>query len=204
MVAVQFLYQRDHALGLLQIRAELGLKGHVRQVSHPIFEFLALVRLPEKLRIIESRAQYALVAAANQAFRIGIGVHHRDELWRKLSVAVFHRKIPLVVPHHGDEHFCRQFEKLRIETALNRGRVLGQVDQSIEQPRVRLETHGANFLLNFFPALGCGQNHDCVLKLLFVFFDSDFNSCGPQNAMARSHIAGFHARNLERHHVTTQ
>ena len=53
-VAAQFLHQRDHAIGLLQIRAELGLERDVRQIVHAIGELLLLIDVPEEPRVVEA------------------------------------------------------------------------------------------------------------------------------------------------------
>ena len=117
LVAAEFLHQCHHAFGLLQIRPELGLESYVGEIFDAVREFLALIGLPEEARIVEARAQHALVAAADQSFGIGAGVHHGNEPRREMAGFVFHREVLLVVAHHGDEHFFGQCEELRIEFA---------------------------------------------------------------------------------------
>ena len=69
-----------HALGLFEITAELRLKGDVGKIEYALGEFLLLIGVPEKPRIVEAGAQYAFVAVANQSVGIAIRVSDGDEL----------------------------------------------------------------------------------------------------------------------------
>jgi len=55
------------------------LKGDVRKIGQPVRKLLALIRLPEKLRIVEARAQHALVATPDQAVGVAVGVGHGEK-----------------------------------------------------------------------------------------------------------------------------
>ena len=183
-VAAQFFDQRDHALGLFEIRAELGLKGDVRQIGYAVGQLLLLIGVPEEAGVVEAGAQHALVAAAHQAFGIAIGVHHRDELRRELAVGVFHREIFLVVPHHRDQHFFGQLQELRVEAAGDRRGVFGEVDQRFEQRGVGLDAHVRQLALDALAPLFGREDHEVVAQLLFVVGRGDGDFARAQPAMA--------------------
>ncbi len=70
-IAAELLHQRDDALRFVVIRTQLGLEGDGLQVFQPRGQRFLLILIPEESRVVESRAQHALVALANQAVGIG-------------------------------------------------------------------------------------------------------------------------------------
>ncbi len=111
--AAEFFCQVDGAKRFFVKRTQLGLEGDVLQVVEPGLEFLLLILFEEEAGVVEAGAQDALVAVADQAVGVGVGVHDGDEVGREVSARIFNRKILLVVPHHGGQDFAREFQILR-------------------------------------------------------------------------------------------
>ena len=81
---------------------------------------LLLIRLPEESSVVETRAQYPLVAMPDNAGGITIRVQYREKVRSQLSLRVFHREILLMIPHDGHQHFLRQLEELWIKASQDR------------------------------------------------------------------------------------
>ncbi len=52
---------------------------------------------------------------------------------QQCSLGIFNREIFLVIAHHRHQYLFRKREKLRIETAQNHGRKLGEIDDRRHQ-----------------------------------------------------------------------
>ena len=108
-----------HATGLVVVAAEVLLEGHRLQHRHAIAQRDLLIGLPEKARIVEAGAQHALVAVANEAVGIAVGVEHGEEMRQQLAVGIFQREVFLVIAHDGDKNFVGEREEFGIEAAQN-------------------------------------------------------------------------------------
>ena len=204
IVAAQFLHQRLHALGLFEIRAQLGLEGDVGEVRDAARERLFLIGLPEEAGVVEAGAQYAFVAAPHEAFGVGGDIHHRHEARRQLAVAVFHREVFLVVAHHRDQHFFRQRQELRVEAAGDGGGIFGDVDQRFEQRCVGLHRDAGQFAADFFAPLFGRKDHVMVAQPLLVIGGGNGNLARAQTPVAAGQRAGMDARQFERHDFLAQ
>ena len=80
LIPAQFAHEFLDTLGLFEIRTQLGLERDVSQILHTIREFLLLIGFPEEASVVEARLQHAFIAAPDQSFRIGTGVHHRHKV----------------------------------------------------------------------------------------------------------------------------
>ena len=88
---------------------------------------------------------------------------------QQLVVRIFHGKIFLMVPHHGDQHFFRQTPETAVSKSTeNHGGKFRQVHDRVEQglvfppPRPRNRARGgvqrfANLLLTFRTAQNLGR-----------------------------------------------
>ncbi len=103
------------------------------QLGDALAQRTLLVGLPEEARVVEAGAQHALVAVADDARRIALGVEHGQKMRRQPAARVLHREIFLVVAHHGDQHFFRQLEEFAIEVAEDHRGPLRQIDDRVEQ-----------------------------------------------------------------------
>ena len=91
--------------------------------------------------------------------------------------AIFHRQILLVVAHHGDQHFLRQLQIGRVETAEDRGRELGDVGEGMEQIGVGLKSfaiqQSGDLGFDFAFALIGGKDDAVGAELLVEVGDGD-------------------------------
>ena len=115
---------------------------------------LLLVGLPEEARIVEAGAQHALIAVPNHAVadRRQCSTPRR-KCGSELAIRVFHREIFLMIAHHRDQNFFRQFQKLAIEITQNGRGTLGEVHHCVQQ------------VLVFAPA-GAGNGSGCGIERL--------------------------------------
>ncbi len=86
-VAAQLFNQFHDALGLFEIRTQLGLKRDVAQILDAVGEFLLLIDVPEEAGVVEAGFEDAFIAALDQALGIAAGIHHRDEVRASLPGA---------------------------------------------------------------------------------------------------------------------
>src|ERR1051326_370419 len=75
-----------HSLSLVVIAAEILLEGHVFQQVQPLQQRLLLIRFPEEARIVEARAQHALVAVPDEALWIAFSVEDGQEVRQQLAL----------------------------------------------------------------------------------------------------------------------
>ena len=97
-----------HAKGLVEVAAQVLLEGHDLQHFDAIAQRDLLVGVPEEARVVEAGTQDALVAVANQAVGIAVGIEHGEEVRQQVALGVFEREVLLVVAHHGDQHLGGQ------------------------------------------------------------------------------------------------
>ena len=121
-----------HAQGFLVVAAQIFLKGDVLEQLYPFSQRNFLIRLPEETRIVETCSQHALMPMPNDAFGIAIGVQNGKKMRRQLAIGVLDSEILLVVAHHCDQHFFRQFQKFTIKITENDGRKLRQINHGVE------------------------------------------------------------------------
>ena len=144
-VAAQLVHQRDHSLGLFEIRSQLRLERDVAQILDAVGQFLLLIDVPEEARVVEARPQHALIAALDQALRIAAGVHHRDKVGREFAGRGFHREILLVMPHHRGQDFGGQFQNSRVEIAADGGGIFGDEGQGFDQIGIQFRAQLCDF-----------------------------------------------------------
>ena len=96
--AAEFL----HAHRLVEVAAQVFLEGHGLEHLDAIAERDFLVGVPEETGIVEAGAEDTLVAVADEAVGIAVGVQDGEEVRRELAVGVFEREVLLVVAHDGD------------------------------------------------------------------------------------------------------
>ena len=95
---------------------------------------LLAILAPEERRIRQARAHHAFIAGAHLGGLAALDVAHGDEVRAAACrPAVLHREIPLVMLQRGDQHFARQIEETRFETARERARPFHQRGDFIEQ-----------------------------------------------------------------------
>ena len=129
---------------LVEVAAKVFLEGDRLQHLDAVAQRDLLIGVPEEARVVEAGAQHALVAVADQAVGIAVGVQHGEEVRQQLAVGVFEREVLLVIAHHRDQHFVGQREKFGIEAAQNDGREFGQVDDGVEQRLVFAPARAGN------------------------------------------------------------
>ena len=147
-----------HPQRLVVVAAQVFLEGHVLEPRDPLAQRMLLVGLPEEAGVVEAGPQHALVAVANEAVGIAVGVQHSQKVRRELALGVFDRKILLVVAHDRDQNFFRQLQKFGIEAAQDRRRPLGQIDHGVEQRLVFAPARAGN---------GASGSVECFANLLF-------------------------------------
>ena len=51
---------------------------------------------------------------SDDVLRITFSVQNREKMWRELAFPVLHRKVFLMIAHHGDQHFLGKRQKFAI------------------------------------------------------------------------------------------
>src|ERR1700682_5913935 len=113
------------------ITSQVFLESYRFQHVHSVHKGHLLIGIPKKLRVIESGAEYALVAMTDQAVRITICIQYSEEVRREFACYVFDGEILLMIAHHGHQDLFWQRKKLLHKVAENRRRPLGQVDNGL-------------------------------------------------------------------------
>ena len=114
-----------HPHRLVEVAAQNFLEGHRLQHVHALAQRNPLVGFPEEARIVETGAQHALVAVANQSIGITVRVQNRQKMRQQFAAGVLQSEILLVVAHHRDQNLIGEREKLRIEVGQHYGWKLG-------------------------------------------------------------------------------
>ena len=96
-------------------------------------EGLFLVLFPEEGGVVEARAQYALVAFADDAHILRAVVADADEVRHKLAVRAVDREVALVLRHREDEHLGGDVEEFLLKASVEGYRVLVEVHVLFEQ-----------------------------------------------------------------------
>ena len=105
-----------------------------------------------------------------------------------LPCGVLHREVLLVVAHHRDQHFFRQFQELRVEAARDRRGVFGEVDQRFEQRRVGLHAHARHLARDLVAPLLGREDHVVVAQPPLVIADGDGDLARAQAAVAATSV----------------
>ena len=113
--------------GLVADAAELRVKHHLIEHGQAGFQRAQPVPIPEELRVRQPGAQNALVSGPHRRIAVGrLDIRHEQEARREAACPVLHREIALVRLHARHQHFRRQFQEGRVETADARHRPFGQ------------------------------------------------------------------------------
>ena len=95
-------------------RASCG-KTIVCRRSSAILELDLAVRLPEELRVAQSRRDDALGVLRDQALVRRLRVDHREERLLQLAGVVHHREVVLMMHERGGQDFVRKLQELALE-----------------------------------------------------------------------------------------
>ena len=125
--------QRTHPLDFIAVASQARFVSDRRELRQIIAQPDLLIRLPEKLRIRESRAQYAFVAGTHQTFGSLRQIDHSQKMRRQLPVARFQGEIFLMVAHYGQQNFVGQREIRWIEIAYDYARVFVEICHQLQQ-----------------------------------------------------------------------
>ena len=132
---------------------------------------LLLIDLPEETRVVETRANHALITLAYETVGIAGCISHCYELRRERAIGIQHGKVALVMAHDCGENFLGQFEIRRVKAAADGSRELGQVDERFQQILIGLDAF-AKAGLNALAAFISAYQDVVVTQNLFVVRDA--------------------------------
>jgi len=126
------------ASSLLAHRSELRLEDHRIELGKSVAQWSFAVLLDEEARVSQARPKNAIVSLCDGDWvdrgvdDVEVGGHQRS-LGR-----LPHCKVPLVVPHDGNDDLFGKLEKAVVERARNDERFFDQGDALVGEKRVRL------------------------------------------------------------------
>ena len=140
-----FTRQGFDAANALGLRAELGMKSDLFELGELRLELRLAVLVPEELGIAQARGDDLVVAAHDLSAAVARDdVGDEDVTIGELAgLSILHREALLVVLDRGGDHFGRQIEEFRIESAHQHDRPFDKAGGLLEQA----------FILDQFEAL---------------------------------------------------
>ena len=109
------------------------------------------------------------------ALLIGPGIEHGEEVRGQLAAGVFYGEIFLVVAHHRDQNFFRQFQIFGLEAAENDGGPLRKVHNRFHQRLVFAPARAGNGacgriqrLADELPPFGYAHHHACRAECIGI------------------------------------
>ena len=97
-----------------------------------------------------------------------------------------------------------KIEKLRVEAARNGRGVLSEIDQGLQQDRVRLHAHAFQVATDLVAPLLGRQNDVVIAQALLIIGDGDGNFPRSETAVPRAESAGTHTGQLNGNDVVAQ
>src|ERR1700739_2796178 len=135
--------------------------------------------------------------AADQSFTILSQINDRQKMRRQLPVALLHRKIFLVPPHHGHQNLVRQVQEGRIEVTLDHRGKFVQVRDQLQQFGIRMDAEAtllrmrSELTLNLVQPLHRFHDYAVTSKLLLLIAEGPYSDGSrSKKAMAASRVSG--------------
>ena len=170
------------------------------------------IAVPEKLRIAQARRHDALGVAGDGALVVGLGIDDGEKRVLQLAVFRFDRKVVLMMNQRGRQDFFGKIEELVSERAGHDRRVLHQVGDFVEQPRLSMNDAAdpalqplclgvelaGDLVVTLFPL----EDHEIFEKPRAIFVKRTHldgppgAAAGREEAVAVGHGAGAHVLHL--------
>src|SRR5690348_10912739 len=163
-----------NAFGLIAIAAEARFEGDVLEFIRIVGEPTLLIRLPKELGVREASAQDFLMPLTHEAGAVFVQIYDREEMRLKFAAPVLDGKVFLVIAHHGNRDFRRQFKILRIKISANHGWVFVEVSHELKQGRIWMDiplpftAENAELTFNFRTPFRWIHQHEVAPQFLYV------------------------------------